>query len=377
VITRRDIDELLRRRAAPESPVLSVYLDIDQGKARNLKRGFEAALHAMLRSIEARLENGARPTFLADAERVRRFVSGLEPRGKAWIAFADDSENFFWERSIHAPIEERAWWSDEPFLRPLLETLDEYERYGVVVVDKSRARFCTVFMGEIEERGEALAEPETRRVRTTGTDHLLSESRFQHHADAHVHGHLLRVAAILEEIVARYDLDRLVLAGPVEATGRLQSLLSKRVRARVAGRIALPVDAGTSELLEETLAIERQAEREEESRLIEELIAGDGSYPVAVGLDPTVRAVGERRVWRLIYAAGLRVAGGRCARCGMLLARSEGLCDYCGGAVQPLEDLLDPMAKAVLEQGGKVETVAGEAAARLGQAGGVGAILRF
>ena len=41
-----------QRRAVPGSPVLSVYLDIDQSKAANLNRRFEASLKDMLRSIE-------------------------------------------------------------------------------------------------------------------------------------------------------------------------------------------------------------------------------------------------------------------------------------------------------------------------------------
>lgn len=38
-----DIDELVERKAVADSPVLSVYLDVDQSRASNLKRKFEVS----------------------------------------------------------------------------------------------------------------------------------------------------------------------------------------------------------------------------------------------------------------------------------------------------------------------------------------------
>jgi hypothetical protein len=133
MISKADIEAIVERKAVPGSPVLSVYLDIDQSKASNLQRRFEASLHNMLRSIEASLDETRLPSFSADAERVRRFVSGLEPQGKRLILFCDDSENFFWAREIKPSVRNNARWSDTPYIVPLVEILDEYERYGVVL----------------------------------------------------------------------------------------------------------------------------------------------------------------------------------------------------------------------------------------------------
>jgi len=63
--------------------------------------------------------------------------------------------------------------------------------------------------------------------------------------------------------------------------------------------------------------------------------------------------------------------------CGMLYAKIDGSCDYCGATIKPVDDLLERMVECVLEQDGKIAEVAGDAAMRLQQAGGVGAVLRF
>ena len=55
LISKSDIEALVERKPVPDSPVLSVYLDIDQNKAANLNRRFEVSSKDMLRSIEARV----------------------------------------------------------------------------------------------------------------------------------------------------------------------------------------------------------------------------------------------------------------------------------------------------------------------------------
>jgi len=377
MISRADVEAVVQRGAVLQSPVLSVYLDVDPGKAGNQKRGFEAALEDMLRGIAPRADPAPSESFSADAERVRRYIAALEPRGKGAIAFSEAAENFFWAREIRVPLRNQARWSDTPYVVPLLAILDEHERYGVVLMDRARARLFTVFLGEIEEHEDLMALPPVGRVNATGTDQWLSQRRFQSHAEAHVHRHLKRAAEALDKLVDRYGFDRLLLAGPAETAGQLPRLLSKRVRARVAARLALPAEASPAQVLDATLEIERRVEREMEKKLIDELIAADGHHPVTLGIEPTVRAVCEERVWELAFADGFNAGGGQCANCGMLFTRGRGACDYCGGPLRPVDDLLERMAELVLKQDGKIEEVEGEAARRLQQVGGIGAFLRF
>src|SRR5262249_11333037 len=158
---------------------------------------------------------------------------------------------------------------------------------------------------------------------------------------------------------------------PVEATSELYHLLSKRLRARVAERITLPIDASERDILQETLTIESKVERQTEKRLVEELIAAGGHHPVTLGLETTLVALCEGRIWRLIYSSGFTARGGLCSNCGMLFGRSDGSCDYCGAAIKPVDDLIERTVGYVLHNDGKVEQVAGDAAIRLQQAGSI------
>jgi hypothetical protein len=128
----------------------------------------------------------------------------------------------------------------------------------------------------------------------------------------------------------------------------------------------------------ETLKIEQHVERERENELVKELITAAGKHDRAVlKLNPTVRAIEERRVWELVYADGFAPQGAQCVNCGALSANEKTSCDYCGQAVKGVRDFLDRAAARVLELNGKVEQVRGSAAERLQGVGNIGALLRF
>ena len=48
MISKADVEVLAQRKAAPDSPVLSVYHDNDQSQAANLNRRFAASLNCFI-----------------------------------------------------------------------------------------------------------------------------------------------------------------------------------------------------------------------------------------------------------------------------------------------------------------------------------------
>src|SRR5438105_7958700 len=242
MISRPDVERLCARPATPASPVLSVYLDVDQSRAANRNREFEAALRARLRTLEPSAAPSDQGAFRADGARVQRFVAGYAPHAATLVMFADDSADFFWSGELGTTLASDARWEPTPYVRPLLEALDEHAGYGVVLVDKERARVFTVFLGEIREEGEALAAAEVRHKNASGTDHLRSQMNFQRQDDVHVRWHLAQVADLLDDVARAHGFDRLVIAGPVEATSELGRLLPQPLRERVVGTVRLPID---------------------------------------------------------------------------------------------------------------------------------------
>jgi peptide subunit release factor 1 (eRF1) len=373
MISRADLDRLADHAPTPESPVLSVYLDVDQSRAVNLNREFEAALKTRLRTLEHRLVESERDAFRADAAAVQRFVAGYRPRARTLVLFADDSAGLFWSGELRASLPTDVRWDPTPYVRPLLEVLDANERYGVVLVDKERARLFTVFLGEIEEEREALAAAEVRHKQASGTDHWRSQMHFQRQDEMHVHWHLRQVAELIEDVARVHAFDRLVLAGPVEATSELARLLPRPLGARVVGTLRLPADVPAETVLRETLEVAKRVEREAEETLVAQLLERGST-----GLDATLAALQEGRLWILVHADGFASRGTECPRCHALFtANADSACGYCGERLLPLDDLVGRVLERARESGGKIEKVHGEAAARLLDAGGIGAFPRF
>jgi peptide subunit release factor 1 (eRF1) len=380
MITPADVDRLLEHPRAPGTEVVTVYLDVDQSRAANLNREFEVSLRTAVRRTAEQVPPSHRDAFSTAAARVLDFVEVYRPHARVLVVVCEEPDGPLWTGELHTVrLPTSVHHGDVPHLRPLLELMDDYERYGVILVDKGRARVFTVFLGEIEEERDAIATAEVRHKKSSGTDHLRSQMNFQRQDDGHVRWHLRDVAALVDEVARVRAFDRLVLAGPVVATSQLQRLLSSRLRDRVVGTVRLPFEASVDDVLRETLAVEQAAERSAEDECVEQLLTAAGKRDGGVtGLSPTLEALQERRVWRLVYADGWTSDGSECTVCWALFPARSGVCAYCGGALRAVDDLMDRALVRLAAGAGSLEKVHGQAAERLRAAGGgIGALLRF
>ena len=378
MITKTEIAQLAERQPSEESPVLSVYLDTDQNQEANIKRGYLIALKNMLRDTEEGLTAEQSKEFLRDAKGVVDFLEDYREPQRGLVILSDASDDFFWVGELRIPVPNGVWWNDTPYLRPLLELMDEHERYSVVLTDRQHSRLFTVFLGEIEENHEAFASLDVKRIESPGQENAWAQLKIQHKADQHAHLHLKQVAEMLSRLAQKHEFDRLIFAGTAEATAELRLLLPKPLRSRVVRTIHLSLEAKEDEVLQETMKIETEVEREREKELVESLITAASKRQRAVlGVDGILEALQERRIWQLFYSEGFTSTGKQCTNCGALLPKTAERCSYCGGTLREINDLVAFANERVLDMQGKVEQVRAMAAERLQQAGSIGALLRF
>ncbi len=378
-ISRKDLDSLIEWNAEPGKYVLSVYLNVDQSRSTNLNRGYLRSLKELLRCSEQRLtDEKERKGFAACAERVLGHVTASDARSRSLALFCDGAKGLFWNRDLNIPLASAVRWEDRPYLRPLLEAIDEYERYGVALVDREKGRLFTVYLGKVEEHRDIIAPDKRKFTKTASKDTNLSQPNLQRREEEHVLWHLKEVAAALENIAARSAFDRLVLAGPHEVTGELRGLLSKKLQSLVTRTLPLPIDASEQIVLKETMRVEEELERQEESELVEKLItAASKESQAVIDMGPTLDAMRLGRIHELVYVHDLSVEGRQCAHCASLFTDPAAACEYCGGALRPIPDIVARLSDMVFYSGGHAENVRGPAADRLRAAGRIGAFLRF
>src|SRR5262249_11269339 len=154
MISYDDIHHVQQYPSSPDSLVLSLYVNVDQSNAANLNRGFETVVANMFRQMtESRIsDENSKSRFDVECEQVLRFLREYTVKGKGLVIFSDSTRGFWWQRELQVNLPTEARWSARPWVRPLLEVLEDHDRLSVVLIDKHRARILTVDAGGMEQQ---------------------------------------------------------------------------------------------------------------------------------------------------------------------------------------------------------------------------------
>jgi len=378
MISHDDLSQLNHYPSSPESLILSLYVNIDQSDAANLNRGFETRVDTLFRQVAEHQNSheGSRQRFDGECQRVREFLRSYVPKGKALVLFSDSKQGFWWQRDFQVELPTGARWSPQPWVRPLLEVIEEHDRLAVVMIDKQYARILTVDAEGMEQQAEVMSDVPNKHA-TTGTDHIWSQGQMDRDHTNHVQAHARRAADELVSVIDRMKLKRIVIGGPVEATTMFICVLPKRIQQMIIGTVSAPVDANHDRLIAELRAVQETAEHQDEARVVDAMITAAMKGDRAVlGLSDTLEAIQEGRVYRLVVARDFRVEGKECIGCHVLVSEGNAKCSFCGGRLEAAPDLINRASHRVLDMGGMVQLVSAEAAEKLAGTG-IGAVLRF
>lgn len=373
MIRHRDVEQLQQLSQAPGN-TLTVYLDVDQANPANRKRGFETRLRDLTKQLMLQYpEDEELSQTIATVEGI---VKRVDPTGKTLVLFRHHRLGFTFRQVLKLSLPTAVYWGHGANLRPLVEALDEHERYAVVLLDSQKARIVTVFLGEVEEHKDFITFTPPR-PETPPSDKLRSQSRMERHHDESVANHVKNVAKELSRLVDELEVDRLVLGGSSEAAKALARALPKRLQGRLLEVLPIPVTASNGEILQRTAEVQERLERAAELEIVRDLLreVRKGGKAVA-GLPATLDAVNGKRVWKLVYLQGISLEGQECAKCHAFFTMAEEKCPHCGSKLLAVKDLVNRVSQTVLDTGGSVEVVNGPAAEALRQVGDVAALLR-
>ena len=355
------------------APALSVYLNVDP--KRQVEHSYRIVFEDLVKETREQItDKTSRATLETEAARVQTWMENVSPQGKGLVIFSCEPRDLWQTHFLPVAVADHVAFEPRLDVAGLFEVIDEYERFAVALIDKQRARLFTVYLGQVEE-SEAFRD----FVPGRHDQGALAQARYQRHHDAHVHWHLKHVVNRLADMQRRREFDRLILAGPEEATSELRRLLPHALAHRLAAIVRAGTSASDADVLEMALDVERRIERQAEERLVRELVeqAGAGGR-ATLGVPPTLEALGKAEVLTLVVAGDVRLPGSECPNCGWLDAGSPGACGICGTPMHAVHDLAHRAMGRTLEQAGSVEVVHDEAAKRLQAAGGgLGALLRF
>jgi len=357
---------------APDRPVVSVYLDVD-GKRWPKVGDVESRLERLVRDASDDATRSGHGDAIGDLERVEAHVhAGLDrsrTRGLAVFSCGDDLWQVF---ELPVRVKDHVVVNQTPHVRQLERVVDNYPGFGVLLVDKQRARMFVFELNELVDKSElfdALPRHDDDAGDRDRGDALRS------HLEAATHAHLKRAAAVAFEAWKQHPFDHLVLSAGPEVSNEIENDLHSYLKERIAARVNLPANSPESAIVAAALEVEERLEREREAAMVERLRAAAASGRAGVtGLAPTLAAVNERRIDTLVVSDGYEAEGWRCDGCGHLAAKGPS-CVTCKGEMRKVDDVIEEAVEAALLQSCHVEMCVDNA--DLDVAGRIGALLRF
>ena len=345
-----------------EHPVLSVYLNVDP-RQRSVEQ-YRLALRNLLDRAEG--------AHAKDIEKIQSYVElGFNRQGCGLIMFSCVHDQFWWAQSVQPPVNDKAFVSFRPYVRPIAVLLDTYERYGVIQVDQAGARLYLFHMGVLEAAEGHLGE-DVKVHRAGGW----SAPRLQRREIEHARQNLQAAAELAESFYREADTRRLILAGTEKNVARFQELLSHRLRTMVVGHFPANANATPTEIRDEALRIAKQAEVAEANALADRVITaahkgGNG----LLGLAETLTAVQSGRAQHIVVLADYVRPAYRFVDSGYVLLELSKENELASGRVQSLPDAVDSVIRRAMAQGIGVTIM--EKHEGLAEAGKIGALTRY
>ncbi len=362
MITESELQELASFESK-ETPVLSLYLNAD------LTQQPKEKCKLVLRDLLERMKGSASGKDVARVERFFDLEYDWQAKGVAIFSATD--QNFWRVYPLALPIESEAHTGDKLYLKPLTQLFDEYDRCGVVLIDRESARFFVIHLGQIEEKSEWIGQ-DLKRHKQGGS----AAARYQRHVDKQAQRNL-KVAA---EATVRFCQDnrcrRMILGGSDETLPQFRQMLPKALQKQIIGTLGVDMAAPATEVMVRSAELIQAKERQREQKLVEDLITAAAKGTVAVtGLADTFYVVHQGRVHTLVVEKDFEADGYLCEGCQYISAESINKCPFCGGKPQLIHEAVNRIIHRVMEAGSTVETVIDNEA--LAKAGHIGAVLRY
>jgi peptide chain release factor subunit 1 len=349
---------------------LSLYLPTATRSDRNLNESYVRQREKLIgKAIGKDLLECFGPTM----DQVKEIVERNPVEGeKGLVVFASRCSGFLREYRISVEPERKMVLDTSPFLLPLARLKDEYEDYGLLLMDSREARLMVVRSSILEKEGSSSIDLMNRHKKGG-----MSQMRFNRLRRGAIKSFVLEVVEDLRNMEDLKNFRGLVIAGPGEAKKLLVDELPLDISELIIGSLDVDMDTPSDELISLSDEMAAQDERREEQDLVKSLEAAVmKNEPAAYGEVEIKESLEQGRVGVLLILKGTTIPGWICERCQNLNARTTPPenCPVCEGPTSQVE-FVEELYELAQRSGAEVEFV--EESPFLESIGGIGALLRY
>lgn len=373
MLSREELKQIAKMQVG-RAYFVSLYLNVNP--ITNAKGDYIIHMKNMIKNTIEGLDRAISKKVKGDLDKIDLYVLGNKRKFKKGLAILSSKERNFWrEFHLSVPVKNEVIVDRFPYIKPLLDILDNYQRYAILIVGRESARLFIIHLGEIEEYTEVHTADVPGRHKKGGW-FALSEKSYERHIDYHVGLHLKDVLKQLETFLSREYVGRLIIGGPEEAVTKVRAMLPQTVADKVIGTFQAEMYAKGNEILEKAQPVLQAFEKKKEAETVDKLLTGALKNENAViGIEDVLNALQGGYIMRLVFLKDYRQSGLICRNCGYLTVQHILICPYCKDEMQKVNYIVDLAAQKAVEHGAFIEIISENK--KLQDSGSIGAFLRF
>ena len=375
-ITREQIRELAAFDD-PKSCAVSFYFEPSTPRNKAHKED-TILIKDLAREALRRLEGkGRKECARADIDRIVQLSGELRSNGThAKAVFACSAQNLWREYDLPPTLPGTQLFVDRRFhLKPLAHLLGASPQLGVVLVDRHKARFFDLRLGELTER-EGLFQPLSRKGRSDGYAGY-DGGHAQRRVDDEARHHFKVVAEVLKESLEKGVFEKWILGCQEVHRSQLEPQLHPYVSQALLGRFTADMGHITpSEIRARAQQIAEAWQTDRRRELVSQVLTQARSNGRGVtGLRRVLRSLEMGEVQTLMIGENFQAHAVECAGCGHLDAHIVSFCPICGRATQEIVDVGEALLPWVIHR--DIETLYIKDDPEFDKVGNIAALLRF
>lgn len=370
---RNELKEIAKMHDSSDS-FSSLYLNVNP--LTNPKGEYVIQFKNMIKQTIEAIDKGVYTLIKDDLEKMESSVIGNKRQFKKGVAILSSARHSLWkEYYMSVPVKNELIVDKSPYIKPLFDILDNYQKYAVLLVDKGSARIFTVHLGEIVEYGEVHTSDIPGKHKKGGW-FALSQNHYERHIDYHLGLHIKDVVKKLGSFMSEEHIERLLIGGSDDAMAMTKNMLPVNIVNKVIGTFHTEMFAKNDTIISKVENLIRSFEKQKKDETVDGLITQAMKGESAVlGLESVLGALRNGNVMKLVFIHDLKSDGQACNKCGFFTIQDIKQCPYCKGGMEKVNYIVDMAAQKAVEQGSIIEVVAENR--KLSESGGIGAFLRF
>ncbi len=345
---------------------VSLYMNLEKTNERFVEKR-KKACRSVLKGNSELIGN-----FDKTMQNIEKYLgmNGREHGQKGLAIFASNEHEFFRAYKLGMPVEDLMVVDASPYIRPLAKLIEDYETFGLVILDSHRARIYVVSSGRIEDK-DKIVEDIMKKHKKGG----MSQARFQRLRLGAIEHFLKEVSEEMVRLFSKDNVVKIIIAGPGNAKIMLKNFLPNELKYEILDLIDIDFDEADGYLVSKAEEIILEDEKEAASKNVARLKDEILMHGLAVyGLEDTIDAVKNGHMELLLVSNGYRLRGWICEKCQLFDSGIKDKCPNCRGKVAEV-DVIEEVIEFAERTDTKVEFVDDNPI--LQDLGGVGGLLRF